>query len=45
MTLNGQLSRQHDAAPSQAALYRALLNYSMTSELRQHVTTRLTELQ
>jgi hypothetical protein len=28
-----------------AALYRELLNYPMTPELRQHVTTRLTQLQ
>jgi hypothetical protein len=30
---------------SQAALYRELLNYPLTPELRQHVTTRLTQLQ
>jgi hypothetical protein len=45
MTLDGQLADSTVRTQSQAALYRELLNYSMTAELRQHVTTRLTQLQ
>jgi hypothetical protein len=45
MTRDGQLADRTARAQSQAALYRELLNYPMTPELRQHVTTRLTQLQ
>jgi hypothetical protein len=45
MTLDGQLADRTTRAQSQAALYRELLDYPMTPELRQHVTTRLTQLQ
>lgn len=45
MTLDGQLADRTARAQSQAALYRELLNYPLTPELRQHVTTRLTQLQ
>ena len=45
MTLDGQLADRTTRAQSQAALYRELLDYPMTPELRQHVTTRLTLLQ
>ena len=45
MTLDGQLADRTTRAQSQAALYRELLDYPMTTELRQHVTTRLTLLQ
>ena len=45
MTLDDQLADRTARAQSQAALYRELLNYPMTPELRQHVTTRLTQLQ
>jgi hypothetical protein len=45
MTLDGQLADRTTRAQSQDTLYRELLNYPMTPELRQHVTTRLTQLQ
>jgi hypothetical protein len=45
MTLDGQSADRTARAYSQAALYRELLNCPMTPELRQHVTTRLTQLQ
>ena len=45
ITLDGQLADRTTRAQSQAALYRELLDYPMTTELRQHVTTRLTLLQ
>ena len=44
MSLDGQLADRTARAQSQAALYRELLNYPMTPELRQHVTTRVTQL-
>jgi len=40
MTLDGQSADRTTRAQSQAALYRELLNYPMTPELRQHVGVR-----
>jgi hypothetical protein len=41
MSLDGQLADRTARAQSQDTLYRELLNYPMTPELRQQVTTRL----
>jgi hypothetical protein len=45
MTLDGELATGTARAQNQAGLYRELVNYPMSPELRQHVTTRLTQLQ
>lgn len=45
LTLNDELVPAPSDAESQAAIYRELLNYQPTTELRQHVTTRLKRLQ
>ncbi|MGE2734603.1 hypothetical protein [Mycolicibacterium vaccae] len=43
LTLKGQLAKPSEAE-MQAGLYRELLNYERSPELRQHITTRLTQL-
>lgn len=45
LTLNGELVTAPSDAEEQAALYRELLNYPRSPELRQHVMTRLAQLQ
>jgi hypothetical protein len=45
MTLDDELATGTARAQNQAGLYRELVNYPMSPELRQHVTTRLTQLQ
>ena len=44
LTLNDELVTAPSEAEEQANLYRELLNYPHSPELRQHVTTRLTQL-
>jgi hypothetical protein len=45
LTLDDELVSAPSDADGQAALYRELLNYSLSQELRQHIFTRLTQLQ
>ena len=44
LTLSDELVTAPSEAEEQANLYRELLNYPRSPELRQHVTTRLTQL-
>jgi hypothetical protein len=44
LTLGDELVTAPSEAEEQANLYRELLNYSRSPELRQHITTRLTQL-
>jgi len=45
MTLCDELAPNKTRAASQGALYRELLNYGMSDGLRQHVKTRIAQLQ
>jgi hypothetical protein len=45
MTLDDELAADKDRAGSQGGLYRELLNYSLSPGLRQHVVTRIAQLQ
>ena len=45
MTLDDELAADKDRAGSQGGLYRELLNYSLSLGLRQHVVTRIAQLQ
>ncbi|WP_231976843.1 hypothetical protein [Mycobacterium sp. E740] len=44
LTLNGEIATPSEAE-MQAGIYRELLNYRRSPELRQHVMTRLSQLQ